>query len=64
MIVNNSWQKYLGLGTQLIAGLVITLFIGKKADQYMHWKQLLVWVLPSTFILFTLYRIIKETQPK
>ncbi len=64
MIVNNSWQKYLGLGTQLIAGLVITLFIGKKVDEYMHWKQLLVWVLPSAFILFTLYRIIKETQPK
>ena len=64
MIVNNSWQKYLGLGTQLIAGLVITLFIGKKADEYLHFKQLLIWVLPSAFILFTLYRIIKETQPK
>lgn len=64
MIVNKSWQKYLGLGTQLIAGLVFTLYVGEKADEYMHWKQLLVWVLPSAFILFTLYRIIKETQPK
>ncbi len=60
----NSWQKYLGLGTQLIAGLMIALFIGKKGDEYMHWKQLLIWILPSVFILYTLVRIIKDTQPK
>jgi uncharacterized membrane protein len=64
MIKNNSWQKYLSLSTQLIAGLVLTLWIGKKVDEFMQFKQLLIWVLPSLFILFTLYKIIKETQPK
>jgi uncharacterized membrane protein len=64
MIKNNSWQKYLSLSTQLIAGLVLTLWIGKKVDEFMRFKQLLIWVLPSLFILFTLYKIIKETQPK
>jgi hypothetical protein len=64
MIKNNSWQKYLSLSTQLIAGLVLTLWIGKKVDELMRFKQLLIWVLPSLFILFTLYKIIKETQPK
>lgn len=64
MLVNNSWQKYIGLGTQIITGLVITIYIGKKGDEFMGWHQLLIWILPSAFILFTLYRIIKETQPK
>lgn len=64
MSVNNSWQKYIGLGTQLIVGLIITLYLGKKGDEYMHWHNLLTWVLPSLFILFTLYRIIKDTQTK
>ena len=64
MSANNSWQKYVGLGTQLIVGLLITLYIGKKGDAYLHWHNLLTWILPSLLILFTLYRIIKDTQSK
>ena len=64
MSENNSWQKYAGLGTQLIVGLLLSLYLGKKGDEYMHWHTLLSWILPSAFILFTLYQIIKDTQPK
>ncbi|MFY8165978.1 MAG: hypothetical protein ACOVJ8_05260 [Sediminibacterium sp.] len=64
MSANNSWQKYVGLGTQLIVGLIVTLYIGKKGDEYLHLHNLLNWILPSLFILFTLYRIIKDTQSK
>lgn len=62
--MNTSWQKYLGLGTQLIVGLVITLYLGKKVDELMLWNQFCYWIFPSAFILFTLYRIVKETQSK
>jgi len=64
MSANNSWQKYAGLGTQLIVGLLISLYLGKKGDEFMHWHTRLSWIFPSAFILFTLYRIIKDTQPK
>jgi len=59
-----SWSKYAGLGTQLITGLLLLLYAGKKIDTYFHFKNRLAWILPSIFIFYTLVRIIKETQPK
>lgn len=64
MAPNNVLKNYVGLGTQLIAGLIITLYFGKKLDEFMQWKQLLIWILPSVFILFVLIKIIKDTNPK
>ena len=31
-----SMAKYASLGTQIIAGLLLTLYLGKKADAYFH----------------------------
>ena len=62
---NNSatvWTNYAGLGSQLIVGLLLLLYIGKKGDAYWGFKPMLIWILPFTFILFTLYKIIKETK--
>jgi hypothetical protein len=56
------WANYAGLGSQLIAGLLLLLYIGKKADAYWGFKPMLIWILPFVFILFTLYKIIKETK--
>jgi hypothetical protein len=61
---NNTWLKYAGLGTQLIVGLLLVLFVGQKLDHFLGLHSLLSWIFPSIFILFTLYRIIKDTQPK
>lgn len=58
----NSIAKYAGLGTQLIAGLLISLFIGKKADSYFAWHNMADWILPSFFILITLVKVVRDTQ--
>ena len=33
---NFGWSKYIGLGSQLIVGLLFTLFIGKKLDAHFN----------------------------
>ena len=58
----NVWANYAGLGSQLIAGLLLLLYIGKKGDAYWGLKPMLIWILPFAFIFFTLYRIIKEKK--
>ena len=57
-----SMAKYASLASQIIAGLLLTLYLGKKADAYFHWINKLAWMAPSLFILFTLIKVVKETQ--
>jgi hypothetical protein len=56
------WANYAGLGSQLIVGLLLLLYLGKKGDAFWGFKPMLIWILPFAFILFTLYKIIKETK--
>jgi len=60
----NSLAKYAGLGTQIIAGLLISLFLGKKMDIYFNWHNRAAWIFPSFFILFTLVMVVRDTQKK
>jgi hypothetical protein len=60
----NSLAKYAGLGTQIIAGLLITLFLGKKMDIYFSWHNRAAWIFPSIFILYTLVMVVRDTQKK
>ena len=60
----NSLAKYAGLGTQIIAGLFITLYLGKKIDTYFIWHNRAAWIFPSLFILFTLVMVVRDTQKK
>ncbi len=60
----NSLAKYAGLGTQIIAGLLISLFLGKKMDIYFTWHNRAAWIFPSLFILFILVMVVKDTQKK
>ena len=60
----NSLAKYAGLGTQLIVGLLISLYLGKKIDAYFLWHNRVAWILPSLFILFTLVMVVRDTQKK
>jgi hypothetical protein len=59
-----SLARYAGLGTQIIAGLLITLYLGKKMDIYFTWHNRAAWILPSLFILFTLTMVVRDTQKK
>ncbi len=60
----NSLAKYAGLGTQIIAGLLISLFLGKKMDIYFTWHNRAAWIFPSLFILFILVMVVRDTQKK
>jgi len=59
---NYNWSKFIGLGTQLIVGLLITLFVGKKLDKYFNHHVFFAWVIPSLFILIVLIGVIRDTQ--
>jgi uncharacterized membrane protein len=60
----NNLAKFAGLGTQIIAGLLISLFLGKKMDFYFSWHNRAAWIFPSIFILFTLVMVVRDTQQK
>ena len=60
----NSLAKYAGLGTQIIACLLISLYLGKKMDIYFTWHNKAAWIFPSLFILFTLVMVVRDTQKK
>jgi hypothetical protein len=59
-----SLVRYAGLGSQIIAGLLICLYLGKKMDTYFNRHHLAAWILPSLFILFTLFMVVRDTQKK
>jgi F0F1-type ATP synthase assembly protein I len=59
----NPWAKYSNLGAQLLGGLLILLYVGKKLDLYFNLRPMFIWILPFLFILSTLIKIIKDTKP-
>lgn len=59
---NYNWSKYIGLGSQLIVGLLITLFVGKKLDVYFNKEALFAWITPCLFILVVLISVVRDTQ--
>lgn len=63
---NNSliW-KYAGLAMQFLVGIAIALYGGYKIDQFINTgTPLAIWILPLLVIIFIIYKIIKDTQPK
>lgn len=61
---SNNWMRYASLGSQITVGLLLLLFLGKKADSYLHLNPTFIWIFPALFILFSLVQIIKETNPR
>jgi F0F1-type ATP synthase assembly protein I len=59
----NPWAKYTNLGAQLLVGLLILLYVGKKLDVYFNLRPMFIWIFPFLFILLTLIKIIKDTKP-
>lgn len=57
--------KYAGLATQLLVGIGLALFLGKKLDEALEFvTPVAVWVLPLILIVAVIIRIIIDTAPK
>jgi len=60
---NRQRNRYAGLASQWAVGLSITLFGGKRLDQYFNLKKpMLTWILPLIFIVGMLIKLIVETS--
>ena len=53
--------RYAGLGTQILASLGIAVFIGLKADGWLHTLPLFSCVLPLLVLVGIFYKLIRET---
>lgn len=59
------WGKFAGLASQWAIVLTLLIFLGKYIDQKMaRVVPLFLWIRPSLFIVFSLFKIIKDTQLK
>jgi hypothetical protein len=59
------WGKFAGLASQWAIVLTVLIFLGKYMDQKMgRAAPLFLWVLPSLFIVFSLFKIVRDTQLK
>ena len=59
------WGKFAGLASQWAVALTLLIFLGKYIDQKMERvAPLFLWILPSLFIVFSLFKIIRDTQLK
>jgi hypothetical protein len=62
---NIKWGKFAGLASQWAIVLTILIFSGKYIDQKMaRVTPLFLWILPSFFIVFSLFKIVRDTQLK
>ena len=58
-------MRYASLGTQIFVSLGIAVFIGYKADDWLHTPiPLLVWILPLVVLGMMIYKLIKDTSKR
>jgi F0F1-type ATP synthase assembly protein I len=53
--------KYASLGTQLLAALGVAVFIGLKADKWLHTLPLFSCALPLLTLAGIFYKLMRET---
>ena len=59
------WGKFAGLASQWAIVLTILIFLGKYMDQKTgRVTPLFLRILPSLFIVFSLFKIVRDTQLK
>jgi hypothetical protein len=62
---NIQWAKFAGLASQWAIVLTLLIFLGKFIDQELERvSPLFLWILPSLFIVFSLFKIVRDTQLK
>lgn len=58
-------MRYAGLTMQFLVSIALGVFIGLKADGWLHLSfPLLVWLLPLLIICGLLFQLIKDTSGK
>ena len=57
-------MRYASLGTQLLAAIALSVFIGLKGDKWLHVSPLLACVLPLLVLSAIFYRLYRETSRK
>jgi len=58
-------MEYAGLASQLMAALVLGVFLGYKLDGWLHFSfPVFIWVLPLVFLIAMFVKIIKDTDKK
>ena len=59
------WGKFAGLASPWAIVLTLLIFLGKYIDQKMgRVAPLFLWMLPSFFIVLSLFKIVRDTQLK
>ncbi len=62
---NSLLLKYAGLATQLAVAIGLSVYLGIKIDEWLHFTSpIFVWLLPLLVISAVIYKIIKGTAPK
>jgi len=62
---NIQWAKFAGLASQWAIVLTLLIFLGKFIDHELERvSPLFLWILPSLFIVFSLFKIVRDTQLK
>ena len=61
----NLLRQYAAMGTQFLAAIGISVFVGLKLDQRIKFSiPLLVWILPLLMLMVMLWKILKATSSK
>jgi F0F1-type ATP synthase assembly protein I len=55
-------MRYASLGTQLLAAIAIAVFIGLKADNWLHTSPLFTCTLPLLALSAIFYKLYRETS--
>lgn len=55
-------MRYAGLAGQLLAAIGIAVFIGFKADGWLHTSPLFASVLPLLVLIGIFYKLMRETS--
>ena len=56
--------RYAGLGTQMLVSIGIAVFVGLKADQWLHTSPLFSCTLPLLVLFGLFYKIMRQTGNK
>jgi F0F1-type ATP synthase assembly protein I len=63
---NRDIIRYASLGTQMLVFIGLAVFVGLKADKWLHTLPLLACTLPLLTLIGIFYKLMRETakQPK
>jgi len=58
---NRDLWRYASLGSQMLAAIGLAVFVGLKADKWLHTLPLFACVLPLLTLVMIFYKLMRET---